>query len=462
MIDYIRRHFQVLRPEIVTLFRELWGDPEIAGLEIRSSARLADWLKNRGFSVTRRAGGIPTAFVARRNSGKGPRLAILAEYDALPGLANDAIPERRGRGGPGHACGHNHIGPANCAAAIIAAETMVELGLAGGIAVVGCPAEEILWGKIALLKQGVFDGFDAILTSHGDYQTGALSRPCMSAANGEYVYLGEAGHGGSAGIRNALSGAEAAQAAIAGLMAAQFPGCSIKHVLRRAGIMPSITPDEARLWCTIRHVDMAQVSRAYDAITGIAREIAIKLGLGFRHQHISQSRGYLPNDTLAQVLQDAIGAVPAERPQARAVKFMQSLAAACGDTGPLQIDLEPRLHTEGHDYYGQDDGEVSWRIPLARMNWAFPESVPIHHWAWTALSGHPAGDGGPLLAAQAIALAAVRLLAAPTHVAEARAELERRTAGVPLEAPWVGAWDTMLRSPESFWDASWSEVTPRP
>ena len=106
---------------------------------------------------------------------------------------------------------------------------------------------------------------------------------------------------------------------------------------------------------------------------------------------------------------------------------MQSLAAACGDRGPLRIDLDNRLHREGHDYYGQDDGEVSWRIPLARMNWAFPESVPIHHWAWTALSGHPAGDAGPFLAAQSLALAAIRLLAEPSRVRDAQAELQRRT-----------------------------------
>jgi aminobenzoyl-glutamate utilization protein B len=100
---------------------------------------------------------------------------------------------------------------------------------------------------------------------------------------------------------------------------------------------------------------------------------------------------------------------------------------------------------------------VSWRIPLGRVNWAFPLEVPIHHWGWTALSGHSAGDAGPLMAAEALANAAVEILAHPDHAARARRELESRIQGVSVDAPRLGAWNTMRRDPSSFWNATWVE-----
>jgi aminobenzoyl-glutamate utilization protein B len=446
-----------LRAEIVGLFRTLWARPELAGLEVEAMRHLTGFLEKHGFSVERGVGDIPTAFAARMKTGEGPRIAILAEYDALPGLANSASATRdKVANGAGQGCGHNHIGPANCGAAIAAALAAQKLGLSGEITVIGSPAEEILWGKIALLRQGVFEGHDVILTSHGDYQTGAISRPCMSVAHGEFIFLGKAGHGGLAGKHNALEGAETVIAEISRLARAEWADCSIKHVLRTAGIMPSITPDEVRVWFTVRHVDIARVRAAYGAIEELSRKKAREMQLGFRHQHISESRGYLPNQVLGQILQEAMNSVGPPKWSNDDFAFMTDLARACGGSS-LSLDRATKLYDEGHDYYGQDDGEVSWHVPLGRVNWAFPQDVPIHHWGWTALSGHQAGDAGPLMAAEALAITAVDILANPHHVTQARAELARRINHVPVDAPRLGAWKTMREDPQSFWTATWVE-----
>lgn len=241
-----------LEPEIQRLFRAQWEEPELPAMEYRSVAQLADWLAGHGFTVERQAVGLPTAFVARCGSGSGPVLALLAEFDALPGLDNDTLPSRRPLGKPaGHGCGHNHIGPANAGAAIAATKACLRLGLAGEIRVIGCPAEEILWGRIALLRAGIFSGIDAILTSHGDYQTGALSRPCQSVVSGEFVFTGESGHGGQAGQRNVLLIAEEMVEAAPSLFEERYPELLLRHVLRQTGVMPSITPsaDGAAYWC---------------------------------------------------------------------------------------------------------------------------------------------------------------------------------------------------------------------
>lgn len=456
--DAVGQAFGSLRAETVALFRTLWARPELPGLEVEAMRHLTNFLENHGFSVRRGAGDIPTAFTATVKTGKGPHIAFLAEYDALPGLANTASAMRdTAAGGAGHGCGHNHIGPANCGAAVAAALAASNLGLKGEISVIGCPAEEILWGKIALLRQSVFEGCDIVLTSHGDYQTGAVSRPCMAVAHGEFIFLGKAGHGGLAGKHNALEGAETVIAEVSRRARTEWADCSIKHVLRSAGIMPSITPDQVRVWFTVRHVDIARARAVYGAIEELCTDRAGHMQLGFRHQHISESRGYLPNDALGQILQAAMEHVGPPRWSEDDLAFMTDLAKACGGGAPLALDRSTRLHADGQDYYGQDDGEVSWHIPLGRVNWACPQEVPIHHWGWTALSGHKAGDAGPLMAAQALANAAVAILADPRHVAEARSELEGRVKGVALDTARLGAWRTMRENPQSFWTATWIE-----
>lgn len=452
-----RAAWAALKPELEQQFELLWHMPELAGMEVRSSAALTDWLEAHGFRVQRAPGGIPTAFVARKGTGKGPRIAILAEYDALPGLGNQAACGRSPTGqAAGHACGHNHIGPANTAAAIAAAS----LGIPGEIAVIGCPAEEILWGKVALLKRGVFEGFDAILTSHGDYQNGAILRPCQSVVSTEYVFLGAAGHGGKAGPRNSLTAAERAMQDARAALAAVCPNVPVKHVLRMGGIMPSITPDEARLWITCRHVDIAETRRAHGIITDACRAAAAATGTVLREQFISECRGYLANDTLAHVLHECLGLIGPPRWPDDELAFMRDLCEAASPGDGFTLDRGLKLHTEDADYYGQDDGEVSWRIPLGRVNWAYPEQVPIHHWAWTALSGHSAGHRGALMASEALGLAAARLLADPAIITHAKSELARRARNLEIDMPRLGAWKTMTENPQSFWNASWTEVTP--
>ncbi len=413
--------WSILMPEIVQLFQQQWADPELPCMEYRSAERLAGWLESHGFDVERQAGGIPTAFTARHGAGTGPVIALLCEYDALPGLGNTATPKRHGTGqAAGHACGHNHIGPANAGAAIAAVMMCRALGVPGEIRVIGCPAEEILWGKIALLRAGIFDGIDVILTSHGDYQTGALSRPCQSVTSGEFVFSGEAGHGGQQGHRNALLLAEQVIASAKHLCTEQFHDVRLRHVLRRAGIMPSITPSEARVWFTTRGYDFERCRSAYAAIAEAAERLATVAGVTFREQFISESRGYLPNDTVGRLLFDVMASFGAPQWSETDLAFMRSLVAACSPGAEMTLDRSVRFFDSGEDYYGQDDGEVSWRIPLGRVNWAYPEEVPIHHWAWTALSGHRASHPGPLLAARTLAHAALRLLTAPAIIAAAR------------------------------------------
>jgi aminobenzoyl-glutamate utilization protein B len=459
LVALLRRHWAAVRAEIEQHFAILWAEAELPNMERISSAALADWLEREGFQVDRGSHGLPTAFFGSWRNGTGPRIALLAEYDALPGTGNKAVPRREPSGKrAGHSCGHNQIGPANIGAAIAARRAMEETGIQGEIVAVGCPAEEIIWGKLALLRAGAFDGFDALLTSHGDYQNGAMSRPCQSVMSGEIVFMGESGHGGGVRRRNALDAAELTVQSIERLRAHHFPDTSVEHVMRVGGDMPSVTPDEARLWLVTRHVDFSRAEAVYRFVVGVAEQAAKMCAIDFREQFIAGTRGYLANDTLARVLLRNMERIGPPRYSNSDIAWMESLALACRPSEVFKLDRGLALYSEGHDPYGQDDGEASWHLPLARANWAIPEQVPLHNWAYAALTGHPASYPGPLMASEALALTTVELMTAGTLIAEAKAELSQRRAGMTISPPLLGAYRTMTTAPESFWDATWVEA----
>jgi aminobenzoyl-glutamate utilization protein B len=459
LADKTRQHWSALRGEIERHFALLWDEAELPNMEYLSAAALADWLEREGFEVERGVHGVPTAFIGRWGRGDGPRIGLLAEYDALPGTGNKPVPRREASGKrAGHACGHNQIGPANAGAAIAALHTMEAAGIPGEILLFGCPAEEIVWGKLALLKAGAFDGCDALLTSHADYQNGAISRPCQSVVSGEVIFTGESGHGGGVRRQNALDAAELAVQSIERLRAHHFPDTSVEHVLRVGGHMPSVTPDEARLWLVTRHVDVARAESVYRFVAGVAEQAARLCTVGYREQFIAGTRGYLANDALAQILLGNLERVGAPRYGEGDLAWLRELAHACRPAEAFDLDRGLALHTEGHDPYGQDDGEASWRFPLARANWAIPKQVPLHNWACSALTGNRASYPGPLMASEALALTAIELLTSPAVIAEAKAELKHRCAGLTIAPPLLGAWKTMTQAPERFWDATWIEA----
>ena len=457
-IDVIRLHWGVLEPTIRDYFRRIWSTPELPQMEFEASAMLATWLECNGFTVVRGVCGIPTAFKASYRQGEGPRVALLAEYDALPGTDNDATSYRQRLGHQaGHACGHNHIGAANVGAAIAARQAMIELELGGEIVVLGTPSEEITWGKIAMLDLGAFDGLDVLLTSHGDERNGVASQPCMSVANGELLFTGVSTHGGAPSKRNALDAVELAVQTVERLRAHHFPDTNVEHILRSAGNIPNVTPDETRLWFSVRQPSYERAKEVYDFIVGVCRQVTVMTGTDLKEQFISGTRGYLANHSLADVVYRNLQIVGPPAWSDDDIAWFRELAVHTAPDGQFTLPRDLGYFTDSCDFYGQDDGEASWRIPLARINWAIPSELPFHNWAVTAVSGHPAGEPGPLMASEALALATVDLLQDPQPIAKAKAELIERVAGRQLSPPAYGAFRTMTEEPERFWSADWIE-----
>ena len=192
----------------------LWQQPELGYLETASSALLQRELREAGFQVKAGVAGMPTAFVASYGTrGKGPVIALLAEMDALPGMAQAAEPVRSAIAGQdaGQACGHNLFGAASVGAARAIAQWLEATGRDGEVRLYGTPAEEGGSGKVYMTKAGLFDDVDVVLHWHPSADNSAAQGTTLANISGKFRFSGIAAHAAIAPERgrSALDGVEA-------------------------------------------------------------------------------------------------------------------------------------------------------------------------------------------------------------------------------------------------------------
>ncbi|MGB5226932.1 MAG: M20/M25/M40 family metallo-hydrolase, partial [Eudoraea sp.] len=163
IIQSIEKH----NAELIAISDSVWALAETAFNEKQSSMILADYAEKNGFSVERGVSGMPTAFIATYGSGK-PVISILGEFDALPGISQKAQPtkEALNEGAAGHGCGHNLFGTASLGAAVAVKELMEQGKLKGTIKFFGTPAEEKYFGKVWMVRDGLWDDVDVNLSWH--------------------------------------------------------------------------------------------------------------------------------------------------------------------------------------------------------------------------------------------------------------------------------------------------------
>ncbi|MGD2071647.1 MAG: amidohydrolase, partial [Gemmatimonadota bacterium] len=201
-----------LQPRMNDVAMRIWDLAELGYQEDESSALLQAQLEAAGFTVETGVADIPTAFVATRGEG-GPVIGMLAEFDALPGINQDAVPERRPIEGKnaGHACGHHLFGTASVGAAIAAAEWLERTGSTGTIRLYGTPAEEGGSGKVYMVRAGLFDDVDVVLSWHPGDANGASPGSNLAVKSAKFRFRGVSAHAAAAPERgrSALDGVEA-------------------------------------------------------------------------------------------------------------------------------------------------------------------------------------------------------------------------------------------------------------
>jgi len=373
-----------LRGEMIALSRALFDHPELSGQEIASVATIRAVLERHRFEVEEGLGGLPTAFRARRpgGGGGGPRLAMLAEYDALPEI--------------GHGCGHNLIAAAGVFAGIVAADV-----LEGGaeITILGTPAEETIGGKVVLARHGIFDDFDAAMLVHPAAEDRAYSTSlaCMGI---EVEFTGKAAHAVAhpeKGI-NALDPLLQLFHAIDAARRGWSPDVRTPGIIREGGVRANIVPERAVGQFTLR---AARVGTVRQVRLDIERMVAgIAAGSRTRATVVSTDHPYfemVTNRPLAEAYRAnlvALGRVPQDGPRR--------------NQGSL------------------DMGNVSYRCPAIHPFVAIcPPEMASHTREFGAASVSAAGEKALLDSVQALAMTACDLALRPELVAAARQEFER-------------------------------------
>jgi len=369
---------EAARDEIIDLSHRIHADPEPAFEEHHASAWVADSLRKHGFEVEHPAGSLATAVRAVRRGGRGgtkPRIGILAEYDALPGL--------------GHGCGHNTMAASGVGAAIALAAVADELP--GEIVFLGTPAEERGSGKQIMIDDGLFEGVDAALLYHPCDRSHVESFP-LASEDVTVVFHGLQAHAASDPWkgRNALDAMIQLFTSV-GLWRQQLRSTARVHgIITEGGTAANIIPDRTAAWFMIRADDQAYYDEMKTQFTKMAEAAALATGTT---ADVTYSGG----------------------------------ATTMRNNGPLVERFRANMAAYGIDDMGDDPNagstdmaNVSWVVPTIHPDLAIcEEGVAGHSIAFRDAAVTPRADETTLLAATLIAQTAIDLFEDPALVERA-------------------------------------------
>lgn len=412
--------------------RSIWEWAEVGYQEEKSSALLQEELKRAGFEVEAGVAGIPTAFVANSGSGK-PVIGILAEFDALPGINQDAVPERKPISGKnaGHACGHHLFGAASTSAAIALADWLKSSGTAGTVRVYGTPAEEGGSGKVYMVRAGLFGDVDAVMHWHpSDANSAGLGRS-LSNKTAKFRFHGVSAHASSAPQRgrSALDGIEAMNH-MANLLREHVPSDARMHyIITSGGSAPNVVPDFAESYHYVRHPDSRIVEQIFDRLVKAAEGAAQGTGTRVEYEIIGGVYSMLPNETLAQAMYENLRKVGGVTYTPEEQAFAEALYASLDDPSmPLGSQEQIQAFDWQRPGIGSTDvADVSWTVPTVGLRVAtWVPGTDAHSWQATAAGGMSIGYKGMHVASQTLAFMGRDLFTRPDLVSRAGAEFEKK------------------------------------
>lgn len=414
--------------------RQIWNFAEVGYRESKSSALLADTLSAAGFTIRKGVADIPTAFVASYGTGR-PVIAFIGEYDALPGLSQAAVAERRpiAEGAPGHGCGHNLLGTASMAAAIAVKDWMTAAGRTGTVRFYGTPAEEGGGAKGYMVRAGLFDDVDAAVSWHPGQSNDASPASNLAIVSARFRFHGVASHAAAAPDRgrSALDAVEAMDNMVNMLREHVPQETRIHYVITRGGAAVNIVPDFAEVLYAARHPDMRVLDGIWQRIVDAAKGAALGTGTTVDFEMENASYNILPNGYLADLQRRNLQQVGGVKYTAEERAFAEALRKTlAGPLMPLGSEETIQPPSETITPASTDLGDVSWKVPTSELTAAtWVPGTPAHSWQAVACDGMSIGAKGMMVAAKAMALTGMDLFTGPEHLVKARAEFDRRRSG---------------------------------
>ena len=433
--------------------QQIWEWAELGYLETKSSKYLQAHLADEGFEITEGVAGIPTAFLASYGTGS-PVIAILAEFDALPGISQDRSPERNQVAGKnaGHACGHHLFGTGSVAAAAAVRDWLQNSGTGGTIRLYGTPAEEGGAGKVYMVREGLFDDVDIALHWHAGDQNSANPSSTLANKSAKFRFRGISAHAAGAPERgrSALDGVEAMNHMVNMLREHVPQETRIHYVITYGGAAPNVIPDFSEVFYYVRNPEPRLVLSIFERVVNAARGAALGTGTEMDYEVIHGLYNVLPNVTLSEVMHSNLSRVGGVRYNSDESRFAATIAESLGSDKtlesaaqiqPLDRDAAERQGTGG----STDVGDVSWTVPTVGLRTAtWVPGTAAHSWQAIAAGGTSIGNKGMMVAAKTLALTAVELFQNPDLIAKAKAEFERRRGENYTYIPLLGDRDPPL------------------
>lgn len=417
-------------PVYKAVARDIWSYAELGFLETQSTERLQSVLREAGFTVTTGVSEMPTAFLATYGNG-GPVIGILAEFDALPGLSQDSIAERKiiTEGGPGHACGHHLFGTASVAAAVTLKEWLIKSKKPGTIKLYGTPAEEGGSAKVYMVRDGLFDDVDAVLHWHPSSENDASPESCLSIKQTIFRFYGRSAHAAAAPYagRSALDGLEAMNYML-NLMREHVPQeTRIHYVINKGGLAANVVPDYAEAEYMVRHPDARMVEEIWNRIVKAAEGAASGTETTMKYEVISGSYNLVPNETLSRLMYNNLKLVGGVMYTPEEVAFGKKIQSTLTTKYPpleSAAQVQP-FKTGGFFPASTDVGDITWVVPTAGLGTAtWVPGVPAHSWQAVATGGMTIGYKAMNNAAKIIAMTGIDLFNNPSLLDKAQKELD--------------------------------------
>ena len=411
-----------------TIAQKIWGYAEMGFQEEKSATLLQETLSAEEFTITKGVAGMPTAFIAEYGEGK-PVIGLLGEYDALPGLSQESVPEKKSGGkAAGHACGHHLFGTASMAAAIEVKNWLKANKKKGTIRFYGCPAEEGGSGKVYLVREGLFRDVDAALHWHPSDENDANAGSALANKSAKFRFYGRSSHAAIAPEkgRSALDGVEAMDMMV-NMMREHIPSdARIHYVITNGGKAPNVVPDFAEVYYYVRHGNRKTVMEIFDRITKAAEGAALGTGTKMDFELIGGTHELLPNLTIQKLMYDnlvTVGGVNyTEEDKVFAAKISENLGIKNESVAKANAILPYK--TESEPFGSTDVGDVSFTVPTAGMSSAtWVPGTPAHSWQAVASGGTAIGNKGMMVAAKTLTLTAIDLFLNPAVISKAKEEL---------------------------------------
>ena len=399
--------------ELITMSDNIWHAAEVAFREQKSAEYLIAYAKQNGFDVDSDLAGMPTAFTATFGEGS-PVIGIIGEFDALPGLSQTTVPYKNQlkEGEAGHGCGHNLFGTASLGAAVAIKELIEKGSLKGTVKYFGTPAEEKFFGKLWMIRDGVFDNVDVVMDWHPADKTEANVQPSLALVDFMVEFTGQASHA-SLDPWNARSASDALELYTSGINAYREhvkPSVRMHYHIQDAGQVVNVVPDYSRIWVRVRDITKDGLQPVYDQVRKMAGGAAIMANVEHKVSLISGVHDLLPNRTGGAVMQKNLETLGDIQYSEEEIMFALEMQRNNGKP-EIGIDGKIRPLRETLDSPGggsTDSGDVSYNVPVVSLAaTTAPKGVPWHSWSVVASSGMSIGHKGMLHAAKALGMTMV-------------------------------------------------------